>query len=98
LIGNTTRVFAVAGHCNIPPTARALSVNVTVTQPTQIGYLTLFPGGASLPSTSTINYAAGQTRANNAAVLLGASGNLAVFCGQFGGTAQLIVDVNGYFQ
>jgi len=98
LIGNTRRVFAVAGHCNIPLTARAISVNVTVTQPTALGYLTLFPEGVAQPTTSTINYSAGQTRANNAAVLLGASGNLAVFCGQFGGTAQMIVDVNGYFE
>jgi hypothetical protein len=98
LVGNTTRVFAVAGNCNIPPTARAISVNLTVTQPTALGFLTLFPGGATAPATSTINYSAGQTRANNATVLLGAAGDLSVFCGQGGGTAQLIVDVNGYFE
>jgi hypothetical protein len=79
-------------------TARAISVNLTVTQPTALGFLTLFPGGGTPPATSTINYSAGQTRANNATVLLGAAGDLSVFCGQFGGTAQMIVDVNGYFE
>jgi uncharacterized repeat protein (TIGR01451 family) len=37
LQGQQTRVFAVAGHCGIPSSAKALSLNVTVTQPTVAG-------------------------------------------------------------
>ena len=51
------------------------------------------------PTVSSINYVAGQTRANNAVVPLNASGAMAAFVGQPAGTTvHLIVDVNGYFQ
>jgi hypothetical protein len=94
----SNRDFTVANACGIPLTAKALAVNVTVTQPTAQGHLTLFQAGTSLPSTSTINYNAGQTRANNAIVALSATGAITVNCGQSSGTAHFILDVNGYFQ
>jgi len=47
---------------------------------------------------SSLNYRAGQTRANNAIVTLGASGALAVFCGQGFGTTHFIIDINGYLE
>jgi 6-phosphogluconolactonase (cycloisomerase 2 family) len=97
LAGGTARTFVFLGQCGLPATAKAVSLNVTVTQPTAEGYLRLYPGNASLPSTSTINYRAGQTRANNAISGLGTSGDLAVHCDQLG-NVQLIVDINGYFQ
>jgi uncharacterized repeat protein (TIGR03803 family) len=98
LMAKATRTFPVAGHCGIPSTAKALSVNVTVTQSTAAGDLRLFAGGASLPMVSTVNYGTGQTRANNAVTSLGTTG-LSIRCDQpTGTTAQAIVDVNGYFQ
>jgi hypothetical protein len=93
-----TRAFPVAGHCGVPPTARAVAVNVTVTGATAGGHLILFPGGATQPIASTINFAAGQTRANNASIELGAAGDLAVFCGIGAGSAHVILDVFGYFE
>ncbi|MGH9366467.1 MAG: hypothetical protein ACRD3M_02175 [Thermoanaerobaculia bacterium] len=98
LQAGSSRSFVAAGQCGIPATARAISVNVTVTQPATAGHLTVFPNGSDVPSTSTINYGANQTRANNAIVLLGPSGDFAVLCGQTSGTAHLVVDVNGYFE
>jgi plastocyanin len=98
LAAGGTRTFLVAGTCGMPATARAVSINVTVTQPTAAGDLRLFPGGAPLPLVSTINYRAGQTRANNAIASLGATGNLSVKCDQGSGTVHLVIDVNGYSQ
>jgi uncharacterized repeat protein (TIGR01451 family) len=93
------RVFALGGHCNVPPTAKAVSLNITVTQPGAAGNLRLFPGGLALPLVSTLNYVEGQTRANNAVIPLNASGEIAVFAGQAAGTTvQVIIDVNGYFE
>ena len=43
----------------------------------------------AVPSTSTLNYASGQTRANNAVVGLSPSGALAVRCAQASGTAHV---------
>jgi hypothetical protein len=98
LVAGETRSFPAAGQCGISATARAISINMTVTLPTVAGYLTAFPSGSDRPTTSTVNYSANQTRANNAVSLLGPAGDLAVFCGQASGTAHLIVDVNGYFE
>jgi bacillolysin len=93
-----TRVFAVAGHCGIPATATAVSVNLTVTEPSRQGNVRLFPAGVALPNVSTINYVPGLNRANNAIVPLNAQGELAVYCSQPFGTTHLVLDVNGYFQ
>lgn len=98
LDANATRVFPVASSCGVPATAKAVSLNVTVTQPTLAGDLRLYPDGAVLPLSSTINYRGGQTRANNAILGLGVLGGLAVRCDQPAETTHLIVDVNGYFQ
>lgn len=91
------RTFPVPGSCGVPPEATSISVNVTVTGPTAGGHLTVFPANAPLPLASTLNYSAGQTRANNAIVPLGTTGAISVFCGQSSGTTDFIVDVNGYF-
>jgi uncharacterized repeat protein (TIGR01451 family) len=99
LQGQQTRTLAVAGKCGIPLTAKAISINVAVTQPSAAGNVRLFPAGASVPTASSINYGVGQTRANNAFIRLNASGALAAFVGQATGTTvHLIIDVNGYFE
>ncbi len=98
LVAGANRSLTLAGQCGIPAGARAVSVNVTVVQPTAPGFLTLYPGGMSLPVASTVNYRAGQTRGNNAILQLGSAGDILVWCGQGGGTADMVIDVNGYFQ
>jgi uncharacterized repeat protein (TIGR01451 family) len=98
LVAGAQRTFALTGRCAVPASARSLSLNVTVTGPTTAGDLRLFPSGITAPGTTTINYRAAQTRANNAIASLGTTGNLTVQCDQASGTVQLILDVNGYFQ
>jgi len=97
LAAGAVRTFPVAGRCGIPAWASAVSLNVTVTQPSTAGHLRLFPGETALPQVSTLNFAAGATRANNAVVKLGAGGDLSVFCMLGSGNAHVIVDVSGYF-
>jgi uncharacterized repeat protein (TIGR01451 family) len=98
LAAGADRVFPLFGRCFIPATARAVSVNLTVAQPTAQGNLRLYPARTLLPAVSSINYVAGQTRANNAIVPLNGLGELAVHCSQAAGTVHVILDVNGYFQ
>lgn len=100
LVGTAQRVFPVAASsCGIPVTARALSVNVTVTQAGADGDLRFYPGDGAVPLASTINFRAGQTRANNAVLPLSTDGQ-----GSIGvqndapSSVHLIVDVNGYFE
>ena len=98
LVANQTRTFQVASKCLVPPTAWAVSLNLTVTAPTSAGDLRVFPAGSPLPSSSALNYGAGQTRANDAVLSLNGGGQLAVLCEQQSGQAHFILDVNGYFQ
>jgi hypothetical protein len=91
------RTFTIGGVCGVPATARAVSVNVTVTGATANGNVQLYPGGTAQPSTSTVNYVAGRTRGNNAIVLLGSLADITVAVSP-SGTAHVIVDVNGYME
>ena len=98
LQAGATRSFVMVGPCGIPPEADAIAVNVTVTQPTAPGFVILYPLGVAVPMASTINYSAGQTRANNAIVQVGSSSSIAATCGQGSGTTDFIIDVIGYFR
>jgi len=91
--------LVVAGQCGVPATARAVVLNVTVTNATADGHLR-FSSEAPLcrAATSTINFAAGQTRANHAIVTLEAGGLLAYPAIANAGTIDLVLDVSGYFQ
>jgi hypothetical protein len=95
--GSTTPVL-IAGQCGFPSTATAAALNVAMTAASAPGFLTLFPVGSPQPLVSVINYAPGQTRANNAVAPLGPSGALNVFVGQATGDVHVIVDVTGYFR
>ncbi len=98
LVALGDRTFVVAGTCGIPVDAKAISLNIAVTQPTNAGNIRLHPGGTAVPLVSAINYKAGQTRSNNAVIPLSALGQLAAYLDQAAGTAHLILDVNGYFK
>lgn len=92
------RTFVLTGRCGIPTSARAISANLTVTGSPLPGDVRVRPAGTVLPETSTINYREGQTRANNAILMLGAAGDITAICSQSNGGVELIVDVNGYFE
>jgi hypothetical protein len=94
---NMSRTFVFAGRCRTSPTAGAVSLNVTVTGASAAGNIKVAPGGLVLPNTSTLNYRALDTRANNAIIATGAGGDIVIYCGQSTGSAHVIVDVNGYF-
>lgn len=89
--------FSVAGECGVPSSATAVSLNVTGTGSTAQGNLRLFAAGTPVPLVSGLNYAAGQTRANNAVAPLSAGGEISVLCSP-SGTTHVVLDVNGYFQ
>ncbi|HYL05342.1 MAG TPA: IPT/TIG domain-containing protein, partial [Thermoanaerobaculia bacterium] len=98
LVGGQTRTFPISGSCGIPGSAVAVSANVTVIGASG-GVLSLFPGNAPPLGTSTINFAAGQVRANNAILMLATDGTGTVAVQNVGATGtQFLLDVNGYFQ
>ncbi len=89
--------LSVAGAGGVPASGvEAVVVNVTVTQPTAAGYLTVYPDGVSRPTTSNLNYSAGQTIPNLVIAPVGADGIIDLSNGS-GGTVQIVADVSGYF-
>jgi hypothetical protein len=94
----TPRTWQVAGRGGVPAEAIAVSGNVTVTGQTSAGFVAVTPVATSNPATSTLNFPAGDTRANGIVVPLGSGGTLsALFQGKPGSKADLIFDVTGYF-
>jgi len=99
LAASSSRKFALAGTCGIPASARSVSANLVVTQPATPGYLNVHPADLASSLASSINFSAGQTRANNAVVRLSldGSGSIAVENGS-SGPVHFLLDVTGYFE
>jgi hypothetical protein len=95
--GGTWQAFAIPqlGNCNIPTTAAAYSLNVTVVPQASLGYLTIWPTGQNQPIVSTMNSLDGRIKANAAIVPAGANSNVSVFASN---TTNLVLDIDGYFQ
>lgn len=92
VVGNSTVVLTAAQlHVAVGETA---VLNVTVTQPTAKGFLTVYPDQDTTPIASTLNFVAGQTVANLVAVPVGADGKVA-FHDSGTGNLQLVVDTVG---
>lgn len=98
LVAGATRTFGMTGRCGVSLTATAVSANVTVTGADNAGHLVLYPGAGTLPVSSSLNFSAGQTRANNAITLLGGAGDVSILSRLASGSVHVIVDVNGYFE
>ena len=88
----------MAGSFGIPPNAKAITANLTVTQQNGAGYVAVTPTPTSSPPVSTINFPVGDNRANNLTTRLSSDGKLsAVYKALSGKTTHLILDVTGYF-
>ncbi|MDO8364215.1 MAG: hypothetical protein Q7V88_15075 [Actinomycetota bacterium] len=68
--------------------------NVTAVAPAAVGYLTVWACGASMPTTSVLNYRAGRTAANSVHVRLGPTKELCVFSWM---DTHLVVDITGSY-
>jgi hypothetical protein len=85
----------VAGLGGVPASgANAAVLNVTVTDPTSAGYLTVYPAGAAAPLASNLDFTAGETVANLVEVGLGAQGQVEVVTNAT--STDVTVDVEGY--
>ncbi|MCO1596190.1 right-handed parallel beta-helix repeat-containing protein [Micromonospora sp. RHAY321] len=73
----------------------AVVLNVTVTQPSTAGFLTVYPDGAPLPTSSNVNFVANETVPNLATVPM-TNGKLR-FRNSSGGTVHVIADLQGFY-
>jgi uncharacterized repeat protein (TIGR03803 family) len=92
----TFQNFAISGEggCATLPNAAVYSMNVTVVPGPTLGYLTIWPAGQVQPTVSTLNSVDGRVKANAAIVPAGDGGAVSIYVTD---TANVIVDVNGYF-
>lgn len=91
---NTIRVI-VAGRENVPATATAAVLNVTITNTTAASFVTVYPAGNERPLASSVNIErAGQVIPNLVTVRLGTNGAVDIYTQS---PADIVVDVNGAY-
>lgn len=87
--------LAVVGEGAAPETATAVALNVTVTEPDALSYLTAFPTGEAQPLASNINFDPGETIPNSVIVKVGTDGKVSLYNNL--GSTHIVVDLNGWF-
>jgi YVTN family beta-propeller protein len=96
ITGGTSRSFPLPQNtnCNIPSSAAAYSLNVTVVPKHPLGYLTIWPTPEYQPTVSTLNSTDGRVKANAAMVPAGVGGAVSVYASN---TTNVILDIDGYY-
>jgi hypothetical protein len=96
ILGLTSQSFILTGisGCDIPATAVAYSLNVTVVPQGPLGYLTIWPTGETQPVVSTLNSVDGRVKANAAIIGAGIGGAVSVYVTN---TTDVVLDIDGYF-
>jgi lysophospholipase L1-like esterase len=95
--GTSQSFYPAAGACNIPlPSTGPIvyALNVTVVPHGPLGYLSVWPTGATQPLVSTLNSPDGRVKANAALATGGNGGEISVYASN---TTDLVLDVSGYF-
>jgi arylsulfatase A-like enzyme len=90
----STLALPVGGRASMPGDVAAVVLNVTVTEATGDGFVTVFPCGTPRPVASNLNYAAGHDVANLVVARVGTDGAVCIFNVA---ATHLVVDVTGYF-
>lgn len=86
----------LAGTNGIPADAVAVTMNVTVTDASSGGYVTVYPDGTATPNVSNLNFTAGATVPNVVVAGLGADG-VVDLKNSSAGTVDLVADLEGYY-
>lgn len=93
--GETITVKVNGGTTGVPTEAVAVALNLTGTEATAAGFVTVWPSAEARPTTSSINLAAANdTVANAVIVRLGPGGQINLYT-QTG--AHLVADITGYW-
>jgi hypothetical protein len=89
----TRDVNVAASGCGAPASAQAYVLNATVAPPGVLGYLTLWPQGATQPLVSTLN-ANDAAITSNMAIVPSTNGSISAFAQD---PTHLVLDLSGYF-
>jgi hypothetical protein len=92
----STRSFPIlSSSCGLPSTAEAYSLNfAAIPKGPSLGFMTAWPVGQSQPTVASLNALTGTIAANAVIISSGPGGAVNVFTTD---SADLVIDVNGYF-
>ena len=90
---NSVVEVKVTDRHGIPGDASSVMLNITAVFPDGPGFLTAFPCGQDRPTTSTVNYGAGQVVANTALAKVGAGGKVCIYSLV---ASDVLADITGY--
>ena len=93
ITGGTAVQVHVTGVAGVPSGVGAVSLSVGATNSVAGGFITVYPCGAR-DLVSSVNFAAGETVSNAVIATVSADGNV---CFYSLATADLVVDINGWF-
>ena len=85
----------VTDRGGVPANAKAVALNVTVTEPTSGSFLTVFPAGDTRPLASSVNMVPGQTVPNMVLARVGTDGKVSIYNNS--GAAHVVIDVVAAF-
>jgi hypothetical protein len=86
----------VAGVSGVPADASAVSLNVTVTDTSVPGYVTVWPTGGTRPVVSNLNFVGNQTVPNLVTVKVGTGGSVSLY-NSSPTPVNMVVDLGGYY-
>jgi hypothetical protein len=90
---NGAKDLNVSAACGAPASAKSYVLNATVVPPGPLGFLTLWPQGATQPLVSTLNAIDGAVT-SNMAIVPAANGSISIFGSN---PTHLVMDISGYF-
>jgi hypothetical protein len=91
-----TRRLQVVGVGGVPAFGvDAVAANITVTEPTGAGFITVWPSGRSRPLASNLNFQTGTTVANAAVIGVGPGGTIEIY--NSSSSSHVVVDITGWF-
>jgi len=89
------QTLSVSGNsAQVPLSATAAALNVTIVNPESAGFATVWPCSAARPLASNLNFVSGQVVANNVIAPIGDQGSVCFYTNV---PSDIIVDIAGYF-
>jgi len=95
LAAGQTYELPASGRAGLPPTTETVVLNVTVVQPAEPGFVTVFECGLPRPNASNLNFEAGEVIANSVSARTGTGGKICIYSSV---VTDVLVDVAGFFR
>ncbi|MCB0971216.1 MAG: hypothetical protein KDA97_06815 [Acidimicrobiales bacterium] len=86
-----------AGGCGVPDGALGVEASITAVDPADSGFFRAWPSGQSMPNATFMNFARGEDLTNTGSLTIATTGPDDLRARNFGGTAQYVIDLQGYY-